>query len=139
MKGLWGRKDISIKCKKTPFIGKVYNNIISGMEAEAPRWNEVEQMDKVIMGMMRTIVGTDGIEDREDGTKRKKTNKEIRRMMGVGNIADEMAHRRLIFFQRIIIDEEQNVQVVAAVFGNLSILGERNIECSRQVLMQKSK
>ena len=48
MKGLWGKQDISIKCKKTFFIGKVYNNIISGMEAEAPRWNEVEKWTKLL-------------------------------------------------------------------------------------------
>ncbi len=85
------------------------------------------------MGMIRKIIGRERIIDKADGGKIRWTNKEIRTRMNIGNIADELSHRRLRFLQRILSDEEQNVQVMAGFLGELEIMEGRRIGPSRWI------
>ena len=119
-KGLWSKKGVQMKTKRTIFMGMVFNTGLAGMEAERPRWREIQEIDTMCMKLLKKMVGQEGSRETEYG-RRGKTNKEIREMVGIPNMHSELRHRRLRWLQDIIKNEGENEQLRAAVFGQMTI------------------
>ena len=52
--------------------------LASGLEAETPLWSEVEELDHLVMKYMRKALRMEGTTEQEDGSRRQKSNAEIR-------------------------------------------------------------
>ena len=125
--GFWRRKDISYKKKRGLFLNAVFNTGLSGMEPELSTWRDLKAIDLVVVKYLRQLLGEDSawcISNPQEGGEvqnvyHQKSNKEVRTMMRVANVDSELRYRRLKWLQDIIAHPDDNVQLRAAVFGEL--------------------
>ena len=61
----------------------------------------------------------------EGGARHQRNNREIRRGMGINSVWEEMKVRRLIWLEDMLRNPDENMQVRAAIGGELEMAGRR--------------
>ena len=95
------------------------NTALSGLEAECPSDAQLEKLDGVVMHKARKLLGRKAVEEQPDGTMHRISDERIRRMLEKSNLHRLLMARKLMWLRDILTCKEDNVQVMASVFGRL--------------------
>ena len=109
---------VSLRTKANVYKGLVVNTLMSGLEAETLRACDFDKLEKCMMGLARRLVGSRGVYKHGD-TKRQVTNEQVRRLLRLTNVHDELRIRRLKWLHDMHANPHENVQLRAALGGRL--------------------
>ena len=121
MYGVWGRRGVRKKVVRMIFLANVRGAMLSGMEAEVPTQGELDKMESAICAFARKAMGSEGSYVAQDGVRRQHSNTHVRKWMGMPTVESELRARRLKWWKDIVYAPEENVQLLAALFGTMGI------------------
>ena len=106
--------------KKMIYKGLVENTLLSGLEAECCTKREIETLENWNLRHMRKVLGSENSVE-VGGVRRQVTNAEVRERFGTHMLWTILMKRRLDWLIQIISEENDQVQLRAAVFGVLKV------------------
>ena len=101
-RGFWARPGIPHEHKRGMFLSMIYNTGLSGMECEQPTWTQVQELENTAMHYARKVLGAEGVRVTAEGERHNKSNEEIRRLLRLTNMHEELRIRKLNWLQNII-------------------------------------
>ena len=105
------RTSVPMREKAMIFKGQVINTLLSGLEAEVLRVCDYEKLEKCMLGLARELCGLRGTYSQRDH-RRIKTNVDIRTMVGITAVHNELRVRRLEWLSSILEQPTENKQHV---------------------------
>ena len=131
--GFWKRQGVNFVVKKMVYKGLVENTLLSGMEAELLNAKEIQRLDKWNVLHMRKVLGANNSVN-VDGARHQMSNKDVRQKFTTHNVGSILRKRRLDWLRSILENGDENVQLRAAVFGDLGKVRRVNLGWNPWVL-----
>ena len=128
MQGFGGRQGVTRSGIRTVLHAMVVGAGLSGMEAEELSWRDTVLMDKTLTELARKAMGSEGSYTHTDGSRRSKSDEQVRRWMGLHTTDSLLRQRRLKWWRDICNDREGNKQLLAALLGTLRMEEVRNTQ-----------
>ena len=114
------RGHISLKTRKLAFKNLVLNTLLSGLEAEVLRKCDYETLEKTLMALARRAIGRAGTYEHASGN-RQRPSQWVRKYLAVSSCLVTLRTRRLGWLRDMLLHPGENVQVRAALGGDMRI------------------
>ena len=132
LSGFWS-KDLPKEIKTMAFTGLVMAVSMTGLTATVPTQEDTRELDRFFLGCGRRMMRGTGCMKEEDeggGDTRYKAvpNEEVWRSLGRVGSAEELRVQRLKWFQNITEHTDENCNLLAALFGDITTLKSKPLD-----------
>ena len=115
--GLWKKRDVPLGTKRLVFHSVVVATLLSGLEAATLSEFDTDRLTKKMVQLGRKALGSLGSKTLADGSRRSISDREVMKLLRLVECANELRWRRLRWWRSVLWDPENNVQLLAALFG----------------------